>query len=77
MLGSLFGHSGPGIHARSLDQRRERVQRLSHRKEWMLQKLRRIGSVFDIDLKRSRKVILKCRRQVLRIGNDWRALCRD
>jgi hypothetical protein len=77
MLGSLSDHSVLGNHGRSLDQRRERAQRLSHRKEWMLQKLRRIGSFFDIDLKRFRKVILERRRQVLRIGNDWRAVCRD
>ena len=77
MLGSLFYHSVPGNHARSLDQRRERAQGLSHRKEWMLQKLRRTRSFFDVDLKRFRKVILECpsRRQVLRIGNGWRAVC--
>ena len=60
--------------ARGVDQRREHVQRFCYRKEWMPQKLRRIGPLFGINLERLEEVIAKRRGQVLRIGNRWRAV---
>ena len=50
----------PGNLARSpIDQRYERVQRLSYRKEWMLQKLCRIRPPFgiNVDLGKVTKVV--------------------
>jgi hypothetical protein len=61
----------------SLDQGRQRTQRLGELEERMLEQFRRCRSFLCVNLERLGEVVCKHLREILRVGDLWRAVGGD
>ena len=61
----------------SLDQGRQRTQRLGQFEERMLEQFRRRRSLLCVNLERLGEVVCKHLREILRVGDLWRAVGGD